>query len=191
MVFRNIPEPRNARITWAWVAMRKIAPFFANHWAVILEIDHGKYYVNAQKDKKDSNGDNIHLDYFYSKKSASEATFKYGYNSAIRLSDYGKCDYSWEKFYKDLGPADGYYLIFADCQNFCRKIIYQVTINNKWVLPYPLEDDNVYNNKFPTNDQMANEINKIDNPVGKVAVGTLVFANPVYWIAKGIFSLFD
>ena len=46
MVFRNIPEPRNARITYVYIAIRKIA--VVNHWAVILEIDNGKYYVNTQ-----------------------------------------------------------------------------------------------------------------------------------------------
>ena len=57
-------------------------------------------YVNTQKisKTKDNNGYNIHLDYFYSLKSASEATLKGTYNSVIYLSNYGECDYSWEYF---------------------------------------------------------------------------------------------
>ena len=38
---------------------------------------------------------------------------------------------------------------------------------------------------------MANEIHKINNPVGEVLVGALVCTNPAHWVAKGIFSLFD
>ena len=52
MVFRNIPEPKNAKITYTWVTIRKMFPFFVNHWAVILEIDNGKYYINTQKESK-------------------------------------------------------------------------------------------------------------------------------------------
>ena len=57
-------------------------------------------YVNTQKisKTKDNNGYNIHLDYFYSLNSASEATLKGTYNSVIYLSNYGECDYSWEYF---------------------------------------------------------------------------------------------
>ena len=50
MVFRNIPEPKNAKITYSQVAIRKIFPFFFNYWIVILEIDNGQYYVNIQKE---------------------------------------------------------------------------------------------------------------------------------------------
>ena len=55
MVFRNIPNPKNARITYVWVALRKHAVY--NHWAMILEIDDGKYYVNTQK----NSGKNIYI----------------------------------------------------------------------------------------------------------------------------------
>ena len=37
---------------------------------------------------------------------------------------------------------------------------------------------------------MVNEIYKINNLVGEVLIGYLVFTNPAYWVAKGIFSLF-
>lgn len=197
MTFRNIPEPKNARITYVWIAIRKTGVI--NHWAVILEIDNGKYYVNTQKESKINsyNGYNIYLDYFYSLKSASEATFKNGnYKSAIFLSKYGKdlkdYDYiSWEELYKKLPMSEQYTLFFEDCQNYCRKIVNIVTKGKKTVGWWPIEDGPVYNNTFPTNDQMANEINKIDNVAGRVVVGTLVFANPAYWLAKGIFSIFD
>ena len=47
MVFRNIPEPKNAKIAYIWATIRKMFPCLVNHWAVILEIDNGKYYVNT------------------------------------------------------------------------------------------------------------------------------------------------
>ena len=52
MVFRNIPEPKNAKITYTWVTIRKMFPFFVNHWAVILEIDNGKYLCKYSKNIK-------------------------------------------------------------------------------------------------------------------------------------------
>ncbi len=97
---------------------------------------------------------NIHLDYFYSLKSASEATIKGTYNSTIYLSKYGKGDYSQEKFYKDLLSNEEYCLGIDDCQNFYRKIIYLVTKDNKWVFPHPIENGSAYGNIFPTNDEV-------------------------------------
>ena len=76
-------------------------------------------------------------------------------------------------------------------KNYCRKNIHLVTKDHKWVFPYPIENGLAYGNMFPTNDEVANEIRKINNPVGEVLVGTFVFTNPEYWVAKGIFSLFD
>ena len=186
MVFRNIPEPRNARITYVYIAIRKIA--VVNHWAVILEIDNGKYYVNTQKNVE-KNNKNILLDYFYSLKSAAEDTLKLSYDSAIFLSRYGSCNYNWEKFYNELNPKDSYVFFFDDCQNYCRRIVKLLT--GKTVGLWPIEDGPVYNNNFPTNDQIAKQIRSIDNPVGQALAGTLVFANPCFWLAKGIFSLFD
>ena len=37
---------------------------------------------------------------------------------------------------------------------------------------------------------MVNEIYKINNLVGEVLIGYLVFTNPAYWVAKGIFFFF-
>ena len=82
------------------------------------------------------------------------------------------------------------FFFFNDCQNYCRRIVKLLT--GKTVGWWPIENGPVYNNKFPTNDQFANQINNnIDNPVGKVLVGTLLFTNPAFWLSKGIFSLFD
>jgi hypothetical protein len=112
MVFRNIPNPKNARITYVWVALRKHAVY--NHCAVILEIDDGKYYVNTQKN---SGKNNIHLDYFYTKKSAAEATIKFnGINNAVRLCAYGSADLSWENFYRTLNRNEPYLFGVMDCQ---------------------------------------------------------------------------
>ena len=37
---------------------------------------------------------------------------------------------------------------------------------------------------------MVNEIYKINNLVGEVLIGYLVFTNPAFWVAKGIFFYF-
>jgi hypothetical protein len=153
-------------ITYVWVSLRSIA--VANHWAVIFKLSNGKYGIT----QLDTSGGVELLDNYGSLESASWKTW--GQRDHVRLSCYGSCYESYDRFVKSLLGTHVYILGLHDGQNYAREIVKQLT--GKVVGVYPIEDGPKFGQKnIPTLDKIADE-----------AGPAVVFAaiNPFYWIAR-------
>lgn len=153
-------------ITYVWVSLRSIK--VANHWAVIFKLSNGKYGIT----QLDTTGAVELLDNYDSLESASWKTW--GDRKHVRLSRYGSCYESYDRFVKSLLGPNYYFLFLHDCQNYAREIVKQLT--GKVVGLFPIEDGPKFGQKnIPTLDKIADE------------VGPAVFLaafNPFYWIMR-------
>ena len=181
MTWKNIPIS-NAKVTKVWVTQQKKG--IANHWAVILEINNGIYYVNTQKEK----GESLYLNYFYSLRAAVEASRRNEFRTTeVRLFFYGSCYKYWDMVYKKINSMknENHFIIFQDCQNYARDIVSNIT--GKTVGFFPIENGPVYNNTIFTFDEVDDSINEL-SATGRLLL--IILGVLGFFVIKGISSIF-
>ena len=166
----NETKYKNAYIIYVWVSLRKIGG--PNHWAVVFELDNGKYGII----QFDTSGGIGLKDTYDSLEEASLATW--GLGGKVRLSDYGSCSKNYKKWIESLYGRHTYCLFFHDCQNFTREIVED--LNGRWVGAFPIEDGPEFGDKSMD----LSEINRQAGPL----VTTLCALNPGYWLGRWLFG---
>ncbi|KAN0045023.1 hypothetical protein ACTA71_006550 [Dictyostelium dimigraforme] len=131
---KHSPKGGNVKIIYAWICLRAIKQWWkagANHWSVILQLDNGQYVCTQKADTGA-----VFTDVVDSLRGAVFLT--YGDSNTCRLSKYGTCDESWDRFYNYVLIYEDYTLSSKNCQNYARDIIKYLT--DKTVGYYPIED---------------------------------------------------
>ena len=159
---------KNAYITYVWISLRKI--YGPNHWAVIYELDNGKYGII----QFDTSGGIELNDCNNSLEEASMRTW--GSGGKVRLSCYGSCYRNYNNWIENLYGRHTYCLFFHDCQNFAREIVNDLT--GKSVGAFPIEDGPEFGDK-------SFDLSEINRQGGPVAA-TICAVNPFYWVARWI-----